>query len=80
MVAPPIRRWLLGPSAIGAAAVLAVLAIWSVSASTFDAMRVPQPRDVWDAAVQLAVKGYAGGTLPFHILHSVSLLRPGSAT
>lgn len=79
MVAPPIHRRLLSPSAIGAAAVLAVLTIWSVSASTFDVMRVPQPRDVWDAAVQLAVNGYAGGTLLVHILHSIRLAFLGFA-
>ncbi|MEP9347895.1 ABC transporter permease [Xanthobacter sp. KR7-225] len=78
-VATPLRRSLLSAPAIGGAAVLAFLAAWWVSANTFDPMRIPQPGDVWDAAVQLATTGYAGGTLIEHTLQSITLAFMGFA-
>ncbi|MEP9352220.1 ABC transporter permease [Xanthobacter sp. KR7-65] len=64
---------------IGGGAVLLFLLGWWISAQTLDPMRVPQPADVWDAAVQLATTGYAGGTLMEHTLHSIRLAFLGFA-
>lgn len=77
--APALRRTLMSAPVIGGAAVLAFFVAWWVSARTFDPMRIPQPLDVWDAAMQLATTGYAGGTLIEHTLHSVQLAFMGFA-
>lgn len=80
MAATSVRRAFPGrPAMIGGAAVAVFLVCWWISARTLDPMRVPQPADVWDAAVQIATTGYAGGTLIEHTLHSIRLAFLGFA-
>jgi NitT/TauT family transport system permease protein/taurine transport system permease protein len=73
------RQVIMSAPAIGGAAVLAFFAAWWVSSNAFDPMRIPQPAEVWEAAYQLAVTGYAGGTLAEHTLHSMKLAFMGFA-
>lgn len=70
------RLW----TGLGTVAVLA--ALWVVLTSLtgiVDPARFPRPQDVWQAAVQLATRGYAGGTLGLQIWYSSRLVLLGFA-
>jgi NitT/TauT family transport system permease protein/taurine transport system permease protein len=64
---------------LGAATLVALLTAWVVASATgvLDPARFPAPGDVWQAAVQLATKGYAGGTLWLQVWHSSWLVLTG---
>jgi taurine transport system permease protein len=66
--------------AYAGAATLAVIAVaWVISSATglLDPARFPAPRDIWTAATQLTVRGYAGGTLGLQVWHSTRLVLLG---
>jgi taurine transport system permease protein len=58
---------------IGGVCVAVVLLGWWVSSLSTDAMRMPSPQAVIEAAQQLATTGYAGGTLLTHVIYSMKL-------
>src|SRR3954452_5043031 len=64
---------------LGAATLVALATAWVVASATgvLDPARFPAPSDVWQAAVQLATKGYAGGTLWLQVWHSSWLVLTG---
>lgn len=67
-------------SLIGLATVSVLLALWYVLTmvtGTINTGRFPSPDDVWVAANQIVVKGYANGRLHIHILHSLKLVAMG---
>lgn len=67
-------------SLIGFATVSFLLATWYVLTmvtGTIDTGRFPSPDDVWLAANQVVIKGYANGRLHIHILHSLKLVSMG---
>jgi taurine transport system permease protein len=67
-------------SLIGLATVSVLLVVWYVLTmvtGTIDTGRFPSPDDVWVAAQQIMVKGYANGRLHIHILHSLKLVAMG---
>jgi NitT/TauT family transport system permease protein/taurine transport system permease protein len=66
---------------IGAATVAALALIWAASAASgvLNTARFPGPADVYAAAVQIATKGYAGGTLDLQIWYSTRLVLLGFA-
>lgn len=67
-------------SLIGLGTVGVLLATWYVLTmvtGTIDTGRFPSPDDVWLAANQVVIKGYANGRLHIHILHSLKLVAMG---
>ena len=67
---------------IGAATLVVLLTAWYVLTSvtgTIDPSRFPRPGDVWNAAVQLSTRGYAGGTLFWQVWYSSRLVLLGFA-
>jgi taurine transport system permease protein len=64
-------------AAIGLATVLALLLAWYLAtdvAGLVDRQRFPGPADIWAAGVQIATRGYAGGTLVLQALYSLRLV------
>jgi len=65
---------------IGAATVLGLAILWYVLTTATGAVspaRFPRPADVWSAALQLTLRGYAGGTLWLQIWYSSRLVLLG---
>lgn len=60
----------------GLAVAVAVLA-WFALSHSLNSVRFPSPQDFIAAAQQIAFKGYAGGTLLVHTLHSMKLALMG---
>jgi len=62
--------------AIGAATLVAVVALWfAVSTSgVVSAARFPAPAEFWRSLLQILGKGYAGASLVSHAMHSVELV------
>lgn len=58
-------------------AVAFALLIWLLLSNTFQPVRFPSPAEFLAAFKQIAFKGYAGGTLLIHILHSLKLALMG---
>ena len=67
--------------AAGIGGLLCILFIcWYLATDTFALIRpiqFPSPADVYDSLVQIATKGYAGGTLLTHIVESTRLVLLG---
>ncbi|MHB1957067.1 MAG: ABC transporter permease, partial [Sulfobacillus sp.] len=60
--------------------VLAILVIWWIVTGLthlIDPLRLPSPESIWAALVQISTRGYAGATLPVHILTSLKLIVEG---
>ena len=74
-----------GPSrraVIGVATLIALAALWVVATSLAGWIgpgRFPSPPEVWEALRQIAVRGYAGGTLVFQCWYSLRLVLLGFA-
>lgn len=69
------RRVLLGLSTV-----IVLLVLWYVLTTvteTINTGRFPSPEDVWIAARQIAVKGYANGRLHVHLLYSLKQVAMG---
>ena len=67
---------------VGAATILAVLALWWIATSglrLLNPLRLPAPAEVWAALQQILDRGYAGATLWQHALHSLGLVARGFA-
>ncbi len=67
---------------VGAATVLAALALWWLATSglrLLNPLRLPAPHEVWAAFQQIINQGYAGATLWNHALHSLGLVGRGFA-
>jgi taurine transport system permease protein len=65
---------------IGLATVSSVVALWFVLTTltgTVSSARFPSPDDFWVALRQIWVRGYAGGGLIEHALHSLKLVAMG---
>jgi taurine transport system permease protein len=58
---------------LGVLAVLIALVLWSGLTALLHPTRFPSPQEVFQAAHRLATKGYVGGTLLTHTLHSLKL-------
>ncbi len=69
------RRSLIGLATIGV--LLATWYVLTMVTGTIDTGRFPSPDDVWLAAKQVVIKGYANGRLHIHILHSLRLVAMG---
>lgn len=68
--------------AVGAATLATLLVLWwvlTMVTGTINTGRFPSPEDVWLAARQVTVRGYANGQLHAHILHSLKLVAMGFA-
>lgn len=66
---------------MGAVSVVTLLVLWVILTVTgaVDPARFPRPLDVWQAAVQLSGRGYAGGTLWWQVWYSSRLVLLGFA-
>lgn len=67
-------------SAIGWATFAALVALWfglTVWSGVVSAGRFPSPTDFWFSLVQIVTRGYAGGGLFTHALHSLILVVVG---
>ncbi len=67
---------------VGAATIVAVLALWWIATSGLrwlNPLRLPAPVEVWVALQQILDRGYAGATLWQHALHSLGLVARGFA-
>jgi taurine transport system permease protein len=67
-------------SLVGLATVSVLVVLWYVLTTvtgTINTGRFPSPDDVWVAANQIVVKGYANGRMHIHILHSLKLVAMG---
>lgn len=67
-------------SIVGLATVSVLVTLWYVLTTvtgTINTGRFPSPDDVWVAANQIVVKGYANGRMHTHILHSIKLVAMG---
>jgi taurine transport system permease protein len=67
---------------VGVATILGLLVLWVLLATVADAIdpaRFPRPVDLWQAAVQLSTRGYAGGTLLWQVWYSSRLVLLGFA-
>jgi taurine transport system permease protein len=67
---------------VGCCTALALLAIWTITTvitTLVSPGRFPSPPDVWAAARQIAIVGYADDTLLQHALHSLRLVLMGFA-
>jgi taurine transport system permease protein len=65
---------------LGAATIAALALAWYVLTTLAGAVspaRFPRPEDVWQAARQIALRGYAGGTLEQQVWHSTRLVLMG---
>lgn len=65
---------------IGLGTVAALLALWYVvttATGAVSAARFPSPADFWISLRQISVRGYAGGQLLTHALHSLKLVAMG---
>lgn len=63
--------------AIGAIAVAAGLLAWAALSISLHSVRFPTPQEFYEAARQITVRGYGGGTLLIHTLHSMKLALMG---
>lgn len=71
----PGRR---GIVAVLTTATLIALWAWATGPGGFiSPVRFPSPSHVWTALVQISTRGFAGATLPVHIIASVSLVVEG---
>jgi len=78
------RIWIGLPRGVvvGAMSVLVVLGAWWAATSglrLLNPLRLPAPGEVWVAFQQIIDRGYAGGTLWQHALHSLGLVARGFA-
>ena len=65
---------------IGWATLAALLAMWFVvttATGMISPARFPSPADFWTSFIQIATRGYAGGQLLTHALHSLQLILLG---
>jgi NitT/TauT family transport system permease protein/taurine transport system permease protein len=65
---------------VGLATLVALVAAWYVATTLTGLVspgRFPAPADTWVALRQISLKGYAGGTLIEHALHSIRLVVMG---
>ncbi|WP_424628616.1 ABC transporter permease [Bradyrhizobium sp. SYSU BS000235] len=64
---------------IGLATFVALVALWVALSATglVSAARFPSPKDFWLSLNQITLKGYAGGLLLTHALHSLFLIALG---
>lgn len=65
---------------IGVGTIATLLAAWFVLTTmtgTVSAARFPSPGEFWTSLRQIAVRGYAGGQLLTHALHSLKLVAMG---
>ena len=63
--------------AVGVLAVAVALLLWFALSAVFKPVRFPSPAEFVAAFEQIAFKGYAGGTLLVHTLHSMRLALMG---
>ncbi len=69
-------------SGVAVATLIAVLSLWWLVTSGLriaNPGRLPSPEAVWAAASQILTRGYAGGPLWAHALHSLQLVAKGFA-
>jgi taurine transport system permease protein len=67
---------------IGLGTIVAVLVLWFVLTTAtgwVSAARFPSPAEFWASLLQVSVRGYAGGQLLAHGLHSLKLVAMGFA-
>lgn len=65
---------------VGAATIAALVVLWfllTTVTETISGGRFPSPEEVWVAARQVSIKGYANAQLHVHVLHSLKLVAMG---